>query len=261
MSIFYPVVFKRRDLFSPIKQVQFFLLMVMLSISASVIASNHPPVHKEHAVDHGVIVVSGSGKVEVTPDEIRFVVGIDAKAPTVQQAYQDVDNKMRQAMEIFRDLNIAKKDIQAMHLNVNPIIDYKQRDRIIAHDARRDIAVKLTDIDVYAKVMQRLADIEIMRFQQVQLSSSKRASLEIQALERAYENAEQKAVKLASKAGRKLGKVIEVIEMGAQRSPQPKLMRSHAVAMAADGQESGAIVSAGIIVVRANISASFLVGE
>ena len=106
------------------------------------------------------ISVYGVGKVEVIPDKISFVVGIDAKAPTAEQAYRIVEQKTAKALKTLKSLDVAERDIQAMHLTLNPVIDYKQRDRIIAHDARRDIHVSVDDIERYARAIEAMADLD-----------------------------------------------------------------------------------------------------
>lgn len=234
---------------------QLFWFAIVLLTGMSTAAM--PVVAEKHAATPTQVVVTGSGKLEVAPDQVNFVVGIDAKQPTARQAYSSVEEKMQQAMAILMKSGIPEHNIQAMALSLQPVVDYKQRDQVIAHDARRDIAVKVENIELYAKVMQQLANIDIMRFQQVKLSSSQQKQLELEVLQKAYENAESKARELAAKSGQSLGRAIAIIEQGAVQLPQPM---SRGVAMMAAESES-ATVSAGLISISARVSVTFELHE
>lgn len=201
----------------------------------------------------GFVAVQGHASVKVVPDEIHFTIGISTTEPTAQGAYNVVESRMQQAMQKLKQLTIAEHDIQAVALSLTPVIDYKQRNKIIGHKASRDIQVKVTDISVYAKAIGQLATIDEIRFSQVRLSSSEREALMLEALELAYDNAEQKAQHLLKRSGQKLGRLIEISEQAAHM-PSPTLR--HSAAMAIESADA-ATVSRGSISISANVQARF----
>lgn len=224
-----------------------FSTAIMIAVAFPQIVSagdSHPPTPK-------TLVLQGKGSVSVEPDEIRFVIGVDARAPTASKAYQEVESKMKQVMSVLKRLDIPERDIQAMNLSLQPVIDYKNQQRITGHDVRRDIAVKLVDIESYGRVMQSLGELDIMRFQNVQMTSSKQKTLSVEALERAYLDAEAKAKRLAKMSGRTLKGLLHLVEGGV--SSQPKYMAAR-MEMAAD---SSATTSKGSIAVEASVTATF----
>ena len=84
------------------------------------------------------------------------------------------------------------------------------------------------------------------------------SSLTLQALDKAFENARQKATVLAKSAGQTLGAAYEIVEHGAQRPPMP-LARSELMAMTAEADKSSATVSSGLIRIQAHLSVTFTV--
>lgn len=206
------------------------------------------------------ISVVGYGKIQVVPDEVYFSVGLYAKSPTVQPAYQEVEEQMKKTLLVLKRLNIAEKNIQAMAVNISPVIDYKSRDRnIIAHEVKRDVSIKVTDIATYAKAIHELAKIGVTRFQQVQMQVSDEEAQKLEALEKAYANAETKAKRLAEKSGRSIEKLIVLVEQGASFNPPILKHQVRTMSAASDMLESSgsASVSAGLITLSAGVQATF----
>ena len=221
---------------------------IYLAPLSSVLASSH----ESHSVSAPkTIVVQGNASVTVEPDQIQFVIGVDARAPTAGAAYKEVEQKMQQIMAQLDKFDIPKKDIQAMDLSISPVIDYERQRQIIGHDAKRNIAIRLMDIDQYADIMESLALLDVMRFQSVQLASSQQEALSLQALEAAYKNAEQKAKLLAKASGRQFVGLIDLKEQGSRVAPVFKAR------LAMSSNESSATTSKGSIGVESNITATF----
>lgn len=198
------------------------------------------------------IVINGQGSVSVEPDQIRFVIGIDARAPKASVAYKTVEKKVQQIMATLNDYDIPEADIQAMDLSINPVVDYQRQQEIIAHDAKRNIAVKLMDINQYGAIMESLGRLGVMRFEHVQLASSQHGALTLQALEAAYKNAENKAQVLAKASGRKVRGLLYIKEHSSRPAP---VFKGRMAMMASS--ESAATTSKGSIGVESSITATF----
>ena len=198
------------------------------------------------------IVINGQGSVSVEPDQIRFVIGVDARAPKASIAYKAVEKKMQKIMSVLSDFDIPAADVQAMDLSINPVVDYQRQQEIIAHDAKRNVAVKLMDINQYGAIMESLGRLGIMRFENVQLASSQQEALALQALEAAYKNAENKAQVLARASNRKVLGLIYIKEHGSRPAP---VFKGRMAMMASS--ESAATTSKGSIGVESTITATF----
>lgn len=198
------------------------------------------------------IAVQGSSTVNVVPDKISFLIGVEARASSVGEAYKLVEERLESVLAILEKLEIPQQGIQAMHLSLQPVIDYKQNQRIVGHDARRDVRVTLSDLERYAQVIDRLSAIDAIRFQQVQLLSSQMELLQQEALEAAYLVACKKAEGLAKIGGYKLGPLLQLDETGAGSQPR---FRVDTLRMA---ESSQAAISPGVISVGASLTAIFL---
>ena len=158
---------------------------------------------------------------------------------------------MQQIMKALSQFDIPETDVQAMDLSIAPVVDYERQRKIIGHDAKRNIAVRLMDIDQYGAIMESLGRLDVMRFEQVQLASSQQDALSLQALEAAYKNAEKKATLLAKASGIKLVGLIDLKEQSSH-SAMPFKGR-----MAMVSTEASATTSKGSIGVESKIVATF----
>ncbi len=222
------------------------MTLVFFAPLSLVLASDYD---QSHSVK--TIVVQGNASVSVEPDQIRFVIGVDARAPTAGVAYKKVEQKMQQVMAALNQFDIPKKDVQAMDLSISPVVDYERQRQIIGHDAKRNVAVRLMNIDQYGAIMESLGQLDVIRFEKVRLASSQQEELSLQALEAAYKNAEQKARLLAKASGREFVGLIDLKEQGSRAAPVFKAR----MALASD--ESSATTSKGSIGVESNILATF----
>ena len=222
------------------------MTLVFLAAPSSLLASDHS---QSHSVK--TIVVQGKASVSIEPDQIRFVIGVDARAPTAGVAYKKVEAKMQQIMTALSQFDIPEKDVQAMDLSIAPVVDYERQRKIIGHDAKRNIAIRLMDIDQYGAIMESLGQLDVMRFEQVQLASSQQDALSLQALEAAYKNAEKKAALLAKTSGLKLVGLIDLKEQSSH-SAMPFKGR-----MAMVSSEASATTSKGSIGVESKVVATF----
>ena len=110
------------------------MTLVFLAAPSSLLASDHS---QSHSVK--TIVVQGNASVSIEPDQIRFVIGVDARGPTAGVAYKKVEAKMQQIMTALSQFDIPEEDVQAMDLSIAPVVDYERQRKIIGHDAKRKL--------------------------------------------------------------------------------------------------------------------------
>src|SRR2546427_3697274 len=90
-----------------------FVLLIMLPAisSAQTTAQPAPP----------VLVVTGNGEVQATPDEATVRLGIVRQAPAAQAAQDQASSVGQQILSEIQKLGIAAKQIQTAQLVLSPI--------------------------------------------------------------------------------------------------------------------------------------------
>src|SRR5262245_51346758 len=73
------------------------------------------------AAQSDIVTVSGQGSVSITPDTALAQVGVEARAPQLNDALSDATQRMTQVLESVRALGIDSKDISTSRLAIEPI--------------------------------------------------------------------------------------------------------------------------------------------
>jgi len=106
--------------------------------------------------------------------------------------------------------------------------------------------------------LQQLAERGITRFGQLQMQVSNEQEIIIQALEKAYANAEEKAKRLALKGNRQIDKLVTLVESGASRPSPVYKSQARAVSLESDVSGGAASVSVGVITIKRQVHTTFV---
>jgi len=181
------------------------------------------------ALDAPNIQVSANATVEVMPDFIRVEVQIDKVKKNRQEAKSEADRITAQVIEVARSLKIEEKNIQASDIFIQPEYEWEQNRRTTAGQrVHRTVLIKLYQLDDYSALTEKLARLDITNLQQTGFGFDQIEQHQNQALQLALDKARAKAVLVAERIGRKLGKVHQVTESGDAypifQAPMEKMM-------------------------------------
>ncbi|HDY74373.1 MAG TPA: DUF541 domain-containing protein, partial [Euryarchaeota archaeon] len=107
------------------------LLIAFLIWSAGCVGSNEQGLsgsvkdssYQQLAVERG-IVVTGEGKMRVTPDQAVLTVGVVTTGGSSQEAVAENSAVMNQVVSALKRAGVDEKDIQTQSVNVWPEFDY-----------------------------------------------------------------------------------------------------------------------------------------
>ncbi|MFC6996254.1 SIMPL domain-containing protein [Rufibacter roseus] len=203
-----------------------------------------------------LVSVSGQGEVKVVPDQVTFIVGVEVRERTLEEARKIADQRTSALLSALKKSGIDEKNIQTAYVSFQPIYngEYGQTTPQF-YMATRTISVVLNKIDRYDEVMANLYKAGANRVDGVSYQSSQLSKHQEEARKKAVQNARQKAQTLASEAGAKVGRVYNITE-GGTNSPSPVMMKMARESMAMGAGEP--TLAAGQIVVSAHVEVSFV---
>jgi uncharacterized protein YggE len=187
-----------------------------------------------------LVSVTGSGEVRAQPDMARITLGVDARRPTINEARTQVNATVEKLLALTRELKIDPKHVDSTRLNVQP--DYRWDEKtstqvLLGYVVNRQIEIELRDLDQLGPLLERAVTAGANQVSSPQLDSSKRKTLERQALAAAVEDARLSADALAQAAGARLGPV-QSLSAGGGGGPPPFMQRGMmAAAPMADAAE------------------------
>ncbi len=170
-----------------------------------------------------LFTVSGEGEATAVPDTAQINLGVTKSAATVESAKDQVNTAANDIIAGLKALGVEEKDVKTTNYSVNPNYDYATGsvEKINGYTVSQNLSVEVKEIDRANKVVDMAAEKGANQVGGIQfiLADDKREELEKIARKDAIEKAKAKANDIASAAGIRLGKLINVSESGTGVQP------------------------------------------
>lgn len=159
--------------------------------------------------------VTGEAKISTIPDKAEVSLGITINEPTVKAAQDKANTVINAITDELTKLGVEKKDIKTDSYTLYPQYDYQAGgQRITGYNVSAMVNVSLSD---FARLNQAVDLATKAGANQISgisftLSDEKRKEVENEARQQAIDDAKDKAQKLASISGMRLGRIINVTE-------------------------------------------------
>ena len=160
-------------------------------------------------------IVSGEGKVFVTPDVAKITFGIQENGSSLKQVQNSVNTKSKSLTDTIKKLGIAQDDIKTISYNVYPQYDYtNSSQRITGYQVSTNYQVTVKDFDKVNDliVLATEAGANIVGEVSFELNDSTKLEKTNEARAKAVADAKTKAEGLARAAGISLVKIINISE-------------------------------------------------
>lgn len=194
-----------------------------------------------------VISVEGHAKVSAVPDIAVLNFGVQTgRQQTAQGAMEVLGKKMNAVVEGVKALGIEEKDITTQNLWLNPSYDYYEGRRIdTGYEANQNLQVKVRDLSKLTSVLDTVVSQGANQVGGVSFTIDDPDALQEQGRTEAIADAQEKAVALAAKLGKELGKLKGYGEGGISAPVPMGSMRMEAMDSMAMGVGGGTPVPSG----------------
>ena len=166
------------------------------------------------------ITISGEGEVFAVPDIATISFSVRHEGKTVAEAQRTVTTKIDAALKYLTGAGIEEKDIRTASYNASPLYtyDYTQipsRQRIFqGYEVSQMIEVKVRDTDKVGDILDGIAKAGVTDISGPNFEIDDEEALQVEAREKAIENAKEKAEILAEDLGVRLVRVVSFSESG-----------------------------------------------
>ena len=155
----------------------------------------------------------GQGSVSQAPDLATISFGVTKRSSTVSDAQNQTNKAIDSVLENLKNLGVSEKDLKTTNYSVNPNYNFEGIQRITGYTVTQNIDLKIKDIKNTNRLIDAITGNGGNLIGQVQFGfdDKTKAKLENKARKEAVGNAKEKAQILASAAGVRLGKIINVV--------------------------------------------------
>jgi uncharacterized protein len=179
------------------------LLSALLFLATSVFAQEHPSV----TAQANSVYVGADGKYEATPDTAQIQMTVSVQDENPQGAYQRASKNVDQIRQVLKANGIDPKAATQGFLSVQPVYEWKPKQRVIAYKVTADVTLKLKDFSKIGPITQQLADANVSETQTLNYLLENMDEAKNHAVEDAYRRARNSAETVARASGRSLGEL------------------------------------------------------
>jgi|SRR5271165_1302893 len=202
------------------------ILMLVVVAATVAFAQEHPTV----AAQANTVYVGADGKFDAAPDTAQLQFNVSVQADTSQAAFERASKEVEQVRQVMRANGIEPKAATVGFLSVQPVYEWKPKQKVIGYRVTTDVTLKLKDFAKVGPVTQQLADANVSETQTLSYALENMDEAKNKAVEDAYRRARNSADTLARASGRALGDLsyasIDTFEN--QRPILPRMARAMA---------------------------------
>ncbi len=218
-------------------------LLALISTFAVAQTAGAPP-RQEAPIE--MISVTGTGRVKLSPDRVRFTVGVETTAATPSEALAQNNRSVENVIAALKKAGAKSEEIQTSNFSIYPQFEYveNRRPRIIGYQVVNSVTVVRESTADAGKLLQAAVDAGVNQASGLTFFVADETRARQEGLRKAFADARAKAETLASAAGRTLGRAVAITEGSGQAPiypPQPYAAK----AMMAEARDASVPVEQG----------------
>ncbi|HTT19332.1 MAG TPA: SIMPL domain-containing protein [Candidatus Sulfotelmatobacter sp.] len=208
------------------KYASFFFAVLFLSVQG--FAQEHPSV----TAQPNTVYVGADGKYEAAPDTAQIQMSVSVQDDSPQAAYQRASKNVDQVRQVMRANGLDPKLATIGFYSVQPLYEWKPKQRVIGYRVTTDVTLKLKDFSKIGPITQQLAEANVSETQTLNYTLENMDEAKSHAVEDAYRRARNSAETLARASGRTLGD-LSYASVDTFENPHIVMPRMRAMAAAA----------------------------
>lgn len=170
-----------------------------------------------------LFTVNGVGEETAVPDTAQFTVGVSKTAATVDTAKEQVDTATNAIIDDLKSLGVEEKNIKTLNVNTFPNQDFNRGNTVTGYTVSQELQVKVEDVELANRALDSAVANGANQISGVTFTINDEAKEELakKARKEAIEDAKNKAEDIASDAGIRLGKIVNIYVSDQNQPPMP----------------------------------------
>jgi uncharacterized protein YggE len=200
-------------------------------------AQEHPTI----TAQPNSVYVGADGKFESAPDTAVIQFNVSIQDNTARGAYENASKQVEQVRQVLRDNGIEPKAAHIGFLSVQPVYEWKPKQKVIGYRVTTDVTLKLKDFTKVGTITQQLADANVSETQNLNYTLENIDEAKNKAVEDAYRRARNSADAIARASGRAVGELsyasVDTFENQRIYGPRPMVAKAAMAATPAPTEE------------------------
>ena len=164
---------------------------------------------QQAAVEVNQVTVTGKSTIPVVPDIAKMVFSVESQGVSAEDTQKENSEKINAVIEVLKAAGVDEKSIQTSDYSLYPQYDYNDGmgQRISGYQVSNTLSVTDLKMDQLGEIMTKCVQAGINNVRDITYSTSKFDETYKEAMQKAVEDAAQRAEALAKASGKELGEV------------------------------------------------------
>jgi len=159
------------------------------------------------------ITVEGTGQAIGIPDIAEVYLSVVVENADSNKAQSQVSEKMEKVIADLKSRDIDKEDIKTVEYNIYPKYDYRSAvEKITGYTATQTVLVKIRETDKTGEILSSVAASGVNQVGGINFTVEDPEELKSEARKEAFAEARRKAKEMATAAGVRLGRIVNINE-------------------------------------------------
>ncbi|WP_225767777.1 SIMPL domain-containing protein [Inquilinus sp. Marseille-Q2685] len=206
-------------------------LLAAVAVPAT-IAATAPALAAEAAAQ--TLSLAGEGSASAVPDQATVTSGVTSEGKTAREAVDANSKAMGALIDAFKKAGIQPADLQTSGFSVQPRYTNSggglsssggsdEPPRIDGYEVRNQVSVRIRDLTKLGAILDTAVEAGSNQIDGVNFGLADPTPVLDKAREAAVADARRKAELIAKAAGVKLGRIVTIVESGADQGPRPMI--------------------------------------
>lgn len=195
-----------------------FVMLALVSVPLAVSAQDGTP---EGNQDRRVIIVEGTGTVDIAPDTADVTFGVITQNESLEQAQDENTTRSQALLDTLSEAGIVEEDIKTSHYSVRVINEYDRDGNLVGvqgFEVWSSVLVTIRDTSIVGTILDEAVDAGANEVDSIRFYVDNTDAAASQARTAAIQNARAKADEMAEAGGVIVTGVYSIEEISA---PQP----------------------------------------
>jgi len=209
-----------------------------------------PPLTETQVLVPGqnVVIVSGTGSVDMTPDLVSIDLGVSTGGPTVRKIVDENNEKVARIIAILKAKGVRPEQIKTSRFDLSPV----EKDGVrTGYEVSNTIGVSSKQVSDVGSLLDAAIDSGANEVRGPEFGVGNEKVVQDRCLTEAFRDAKAKAMKLAQLSDRQLSKVLAVTD--GSSSPFELKHRSGVEG----GVMGGVMIEPGVHTVQCGVTVAF----
>lgn len=164
----------------------------------------------------------GTGTAAAAPDQAEMTFGLTIQRSDAKKALEDASAIARKLADAIKKTGVPADDVQTQNVSVYPQYSGGDKDtapKVVGYSANISVRVKIREIEALGAVIAAATDAGATEVSGPTFTLSEDAPAAAEAIDKAVADARRRAAAMAKAAGKSVGEVLSISEVGVSAPP------------------------------------------